>query len=262
MRLGLIFRKFVVHREYACRRSILGSESVASSDDCIDLSSLGGKSSDNIHVERLTKRSGFLCTVKNSDLLDSCGNSFNELLGRERTIETYLYKTDLLTLCSEVIDDFFRDVVDRTHGDDDAFCVRSAIVVEQTVISAEFGIDLVHVLFYDCRNCIIESIVGLTMLEEDIIVLVRAAHNGMLGVECALTECGDRIHITHFLEVLIVPYFDVLKFMRRAESVKEVEEGNTALDSSKMRYRRQVHDFLGVCLCEHRKTGLTAGHHV
>ena len=50
--------------------------------------------------------------------------------------------------------------------------------------------------------------------------------------------------------------------MRGAETVKEVQEGNAALDRGQVGDGAEVHDFLHVALGQHGKASLTAGHHV
>ena len=97
------------------------------------------------------------------------------------------------------------------------------------------------------------------MLEEDIAVLVRAAHYGALGVESSLAESLNSVHIAHFLEILIVPDLDLLDLVRGAEAVEEVDEGNSALDRCKVSNSAEIHNFLRVGLCKHCKAGLTAG---
>ena len=100
------------------------------------------------------------------------------------------------------------------------------------------------------------------MLEEDIAVLVRAAHSRALGIQGVLTERVHGVHIAHFLQVVVIPDGDFLNLVRSPEAVEEVDKGNLALDGGQMRYRAEVHDFLHVALAEHSETGLTAGQHV
>ncbi len=84
----------------------------------------------------------------------------------------------------------------------------------------------------------------------------------MLGVEGALAERLYGVHVNHVLEILIVPYLDLLKLVGGAEAVKEVDERNTTLDRGKVRHGAEIHDLLHVGLCEHGKAGLAAGHNV
>ena len=95
------------------------------------------------------------------------------------------------------------------------------------------------------------------MLEEDITVLVRAAHYGTLGVESALSERLNSVHVAHLLEVFVIPDLDLLYLVRGTEAVEEVDEGNASLDCSEVRNSAEVHDLLRVGFCKHCETGLT-----
>ena len=61
-----------------------------------------------------------------------------------------------------------------------------------------------------------------------------AAHGGVLRIESSLAEGPDCVHVTHVLEILVVPNGDLLYLVGGAEAVKEVEEGNAALDGCKV----------------------------
>ena len=100
------------------------------------------------------------------------------------------------------------------------------------------------------------------MLEEDVAVLVRTAHLGVLGVQGLGTERLDSLHVAHFLQVLVVPLLDLLDLVRGTETIEEVHEGNVTLDSGQVSNRGQVHDLLGVALGQHGKAGLTNSHNV
>ena len=97
------------------------------------------------------------------------------------------------------------------------------------------------------------------MLEEDVAVLVGAAHDRALGVERAFAEGLDRVHVDHPGQVVVVPDLDLLDLVGGAEAVEEVDEGDAALDGGQVRHGAQVHDLLRVALGEHREAGLAAG---
>ena len=137
--------------------------------------------------------------------------------------------------------------------------VGRAVVVEQIVVGADLGVDLVHVLFDDGGQGVVGLVASLTMLEEDVAVLMAAAGHGVLGVQRAGAELGHGVHVAHFLEVLVVPLLDLLDLVRGAETVKEVDEGHAALDGRQMRHGGQVHDLLRVGLAQHGETGLAGG---
>ena len=100
------------------------------------------------------------------------------------------------------------------------------------------------------------------MLEEDVVVLMRATRVRMLGVEAVVAESLDCVHIDHICEIGVIPLGDLLNLMGGAEAVEEVEERHMALDGSKMRYRSEVHDFLDVALGEHGEARLTTTHDI
>ena len=62
------------------------------------------------------------------------------------------------------------------------------------------------------------------MLEENIAVLVGAAHHGALGVEGALAEGLHGVHVHHVGQILVVPDGDLLDLVGGTEAVEEVHE--------------------------------------
>ena len=100
------------------------------------------------------------------------------------------------------------------------------------------------------------------MLEEDVAVLVRAAHGGTLGVQSALAEGLNSVHVDHLSQILVVPNSDLLDLVGGTEAVEEVDEGDAALDGGQVSHRSQVHDLLHVALSQHSKASLAAGHNV
>ncbi len=100
------------------------------------------------------------------------------------------------------------------------------------------------------------------MLEEDVAVLVAAAHGGALGVQGVGAEGVDGIKVAHLGQVLVVPGRHLLDLVGGPEAVEEVDEGHLALDGGEMGHGSQVHDLLGIVLAEHGEAGLAAGHDV
>ena len=140
--------------------------------------------------------------------------------------------------------------------------VGSAVVVEELIVGAQLLVDLAHVLLNDGGDRVVVLVAGLTVLEEHIAVLVRTAHDRMLGVQGALAERLHRVHIHHILQIVVIPDGDLLDLVGGTETVKEVDEGDAALDGGQMGHGGQVHDLLHIALCQHGKAGLAAGHDV
>ena len=260
--LRLSLGQLLVYSEYGSRRRVLGAQTVTAAGYDLVGDACVSQSGNNVHVERLALGARLLGAVEDCDLLRGLRDSCDQLVSAERTVQANLDQTDLLAVCVQVVDDFLCNVADRAHSDDNAVCVSSAVVVEQLVVGAELGVNLAHVLLYDARNCLVVLVGCLTMLEENVAVLVRAAHHCVLRIQSALAECFNSIHVAHFLQILVIPNLDLLDLVGGTEAVEEVDERNAGLDGSQVSYCGQVHNFLRIGLCEHGKAGLTACHNV
>ena len=75
------------------------------------------------------------------------------------------------------------------------------------------------------------------MLEEYVSVLMGSSHVRMLWVESVIPECLDSFHVTHILQVIVVPNGNLLDFVGCSEAIEEVDEWNLAADCCKMSYR-------------------------
>ena len=259
--LHIVLLKLVVDSKYACGRRILRAETVAAADDLDVLAGICN-CGDNIEVQRLALCAGLLGAVENGYLLDCLGQSCKQLVCSPGTVQSYLDKTDLLALGGEVIYNFLCNIADRAHSNDNTVSIGSAVVVEQLIVRTELFVYLAHVLLDYLGDGFVILVGSLTVLEEDISVLVRAAHGGMLGVKCSVTEGLDGVHVAHFLKIFVIPNGDLLDLVRGTEAVEEVYKRNSALDSGKMSNGSKVHDLLNIALAEHCKAGLAAGHDI
>ena len=70
----------------------------------------------------------------------------------ERSVQSDFYETIFAALGVQIVNGLFDGVTDRTHGNDHMLCISSAVVVEQFVVSANFLVDFVHILFYNFGN--------------------------------------------------------------------------------------------------------------
>ena len=124
------------------------------------------------------------------------------------------------------------------------------------------GVDLVHVVLDHIGQRVVGAVAGLTVLEEDIAVLVAAACMRMLGVQRVIAERLDGIHVAHLGEIGVIPHGNLLDLVGGAEAVEEVDERRATLDGREVCHGRKIHDLLDIALGEHGKAGLTAGHDV
>ena len=149
-----------------------------------------------------------------------------------------------------------------THDNDQVFRVFRSIVIEQMIFTAGDLADLGHVILYDFRNRFIIFVDSFAALEVGIRILGGTPHHRSVRVQAPLTERLHCIPVQHFRIILIIKYFDLLDLMRGTESVKEVQEGNAALDGSQMGHAGEVHNFLHAAFRQHGETGLAAGQYV
>lgn len=150
----------------------------------------------------------------------------------------------------------------RTHGDDDHVGVLRSVIVEQMVLAARDLADLAEVVFHDVWYGFIIFVDGFAGLEIDIRVLRRAADDGVVRIQRALTEGLDGFPVEQFRVIRIIKDFDLLDFVGCTEPVEEVQEGHAGLDGGQMCHAGQVHDFLHAAGSQHGETGLAAGHDV
>ena len=259
--LGRILLQLIVDRKHGRGRRVLAAEAVTAADDG-RLHAGVGQSGDNIHVERFADGAGLLRAVEDCDLLGGSRDGRDELVRAERTVQANLHEADLFAVGVHVVDNFFRDVADGAHGDDDTISVGSAVVVEELIVGAELFVDLAHVLLDDCGQRVVVLVAGLTVLEEDVAILVAAAHGRMLRIQRVGTERLDSLHVAHFLQVGVIPHGDLLDLVGGTETIEEVQERDLAFDRGQMRDGGQIHDFLRVRLAEHSEAGLATGHDV
>ena len=171
-------------------------------------------------------------------------------------------QTDLFAFCVQIIDRLFNDITDRAHGDNDPVSVFGAVIIEQVIFATSQFADLAHIVFDNPGNRFVIRVGYLALLEVNIRVLRSAAYHRMIRVQRPAAEGIEGILIDQFRQVIIIHHFDFLRFMRSAESVKEVQERDASFDRSQMGYRSQIHDLLHAALGKQGKSGLPGCHYV
>ncbi len=248
----------VVYSNDLLRSGILGSKSVTSAKDLDSVELASAECFNNIQEQRLANGTRLLCTVKYGNLLYRIRDCVNQCLSGERSVQTYLYNTNLAALSHQVIDGLLDTVAYRTHSYDNLICIRSAIVVEQLVVCSDLGIYHIHVLLNDSGHFIIEAVACLTGLEEDIRILGGSHFLRVLRVQSVCLELLQSLDIDHVSQILIIPGLNLLKLVGCTESIKEVDEWKMSGDSCCMSDRRQIHNLLYRRFAEHSSAGLAA----
>ena len=181
------------------------------------------------------------------------------MLAAEGAVEADLDEAGLFAAGTLIIDDFLDGLADRAHGDDDLLGIGIAVVIEEVIIAADHGVDLIHVVLHHAGEGIVELIGDLALLEEDIGVLGTAAQHGAIGGKPAVPEGIHRGAVQKGLQLLIAPHLDLLDLVGGTEAIEEVQKGDAALDGREVGDGGQIHDLLHAAGAQHGKAGLPAG---
>ena len=65
-------------------------------------------------------------------------------------------QTNLFALSHLIVDHFADSFGNRTHSDDDVFCIGSTIVSERFVFATGNLRDFLHIIGYDIGHCIVD----------------------------------------------------------------------------------------------------------
>ncbi len=84
----------------------------------------------------------------------------------------------------------------------------------------------------------------------------------MIRRERALAVLDHAIHVDHGAHVVFIQHLDLADFVRSAEAIEEMQEGNARLERGGMRDQCQVHGLLHGVRAEHGPSGGAAEHDV
>jgi len=229
--LGLLSLQVLEDSADAARSVLLATETITATDDVrMRLNVVEGH--DDIEEERLTRGSGLLSTLDDSDALDALGDSLKEVLSAPWAEETDLDETPLLALLlNEGVESLLSGGDTSTHHDDDALRLGVTVVLEDVVLTAEDLLNLSHVLLDDLRELVVEVVMVLLILEEDIRALNSTNEVGVERVKSTVTETLDSLTIDHLSDSVVLRELDLADLVRSAETIEEVHERHTTLKS-------------------------------
>ena len=175
----------------------------------------------------------------------------------------YAYETHLFTLLfTEIVDGFARSFSGRTHEDNHAIGFGVTIIVEETILATCDARDFVHVFFYNFRHSLVEGVRTFAVSKEGFGVFSHTASHRTLRREGAIAEIRESLLVNEGLQILSFEHFNLLDFMRSAETIEEVHERHASFDRSQVSHTSQVHHFLHRTFCQHGETCLTSRHYV
>ena len=225
------------------RRRVLGTQSIPASDNPDAASALLDDRAD-IRIERLTGCAGFLDAVQNGDALHGRRQCRKKMLRGERAVQVDVNESGLLSGRIQRINGQPRRIGCGSHEDHDLLGVRTAVIIKQMIASSDHPVQFVEYGLNSARYGLYVQVGRFLALEENIRIDRRAAGRGMLRIQGVLPESGDRLPVHQRLQFLVVRRFDLLNFMRRPETVKEMQERDPAVDRGQVGRSPQVHDLL------------------
>ena len=244
-----------------CRRNVFRRQAIATGQNSNVLFDVR-YSSANIFVKRFAQSTRFFRAVHNGDRADRIRHSFHEVFEGERAIETYLEEADFFAVFAEFIDRFLDCAGNGTHSDDDVFSIGSPVVIEEVVRTARQFTDLIHVVLNNVRQTLVPEVVSFAGLEEHIRVGNGTAHDRMFRIEARVFEIIKCFAVDQFAQFFGRQHLNLLNFVRRPETVKEVHERYAAFDRCQVSDSSEVSTFLNAGTAEHGPTGVATAHNV
>jgi hypothetical protein len=152
-----------------------------------------GQGGDDVEVQRLADRSGFLGAVQHPDRVGGVGEHGKERLGWEWPVQTHLHHANALTACCESGGGLGGGLRTGTHQDQHPFGLGVSRVVDDVHPPAGACGQLHHQVVDDLRHPGIERVHRLPALEVGIGVLCGAADEGPLRRHAASSMVLDQI---------------------------------------------------------------------
>ena len=180
----------------------------------------------------------------------------------KRPVQPHLQHADFFALFDEIIHRFVRRFAAGTHQHDDALGIGRADVIEQLVGAAHDLGELVHRLLHDLRAGGVKRIARLAALEKDVGILRRAAQHRLVGRHRPRAMFGNQFVVNQRAQIGIGQHLDLRHFVRGAEAVEEMHEGNSRPQRGRLRNQREIRGLLHAGRAEHGPAGRAAGHDV
>ncbi len=265
MLLGLRFLHLGEHGHHHRRRELFRRETVAAADDArhrrARTASDGFRQRrDDVLVEWFTARAGFLGAVEHRDRAHRLWQGCEQVLGGERSVKPDVHEADAFGV--QRVDRLRHGVGAGAHQDDDPFCVRVAVIVEQPVLPARDVAEALHGALDDGRCGVVVTVDGLARLEIHVGVLRGAADERVIRVQRAVAMLVDELVVHHRAHLLFGDELDLADFVRGTEAVEEMDEGEARFQRGCVADQREILRGLHGRRGEQAETGRARRHDV
>ena len=230
---GTFFAQFIKDRLHHRRSKLFRRQSIASGDHgwfdrerWIRSGARLSQRSHHVKIERITWRSRFFGAIEHGDPARCLRQRRQESRLGKRPIESDFEDADFLAAAGQLFHGLVHRFGARAHNHDHAFGCRVSFVVEQVVLTAGAFGEPLHRALNDVRAVVIKHVSRLARLEEHIRVLRRAAHYRFVGSKRAPAMLFDCRFGDQAAQVIVAEFVNLADFVRRAEAIEKMEEGN------------------------------------
>jgi hypothetical protein len=179
---------------------------------------------DHVLVQRLARGARLLRAIQYGDGTHGRGEDGQEVTQGKRPEQPHLQQPDTLAARHQPVHGLAGGASARPHQHHDAFRLRRAGVLEQTVATSRARLETRHRGFHHTGDTPVEQVRGLAHLEVHVRVLRRSADERVIGVEGARAVRDHELVIHQRPQVVVREHVDAVDLVRRPEAVEEVHE--------------------------------------
>ena len=161
-----------------------------------------------------------------------------------------LYNANLFAFSAKEVNNFFNGFGYGTHSYDNILSLGITIIVKGLVITAGKLGNLLHVIGNNIGNRIIEGVASFSCLEENVRILSCTSCYRMLRAQRTAAEILNGFPVNQLGQIVIFQHVNFLNFRGGSETVEEMQERHTTLNSRKMGYTGNIHYFLNAARCQ------------
>ncbi len=184
------------------------------------------------------------------------------MFDRERPVQSHLDQPNFLAARIQGFHSFLGSLRPGAHHDENPLRIRRPDIVKQPIRPPDHFGKLVHLGLHLVGTAVVKRVRGFTDLEEHVGILRRAAQDRVVGRQRPLAVFENALHVDERPQVVFGQHFDFVHFVRSAEAVEEMQEGNSRLERGRVRNQSQVHGFLHGIRAQHRPAGGATEHDV
>ena len=260
--LRLVQQQVIVHRLHHAGGCVFSRQAEAAAHNAVELPAGVHQHGFHIQIQRLTSGAGFLGAVQNRHPGHRLRQGFEKILSGKGPEQMHGDHAHLAATGVEVVHRFPQGLGTGAHGHHALRSIDRAVILVGGVVTACQFVDLVHIVGHDAWDGVIVAVGCLASLEESLAGSRGTTDAGVLRVQAVTAEGVDLVEIHQGTQIFIIQDIDFLHLVGGAETIKEVHECVTRLNSGQMRHHAQIHSLLRTGRSQHSLADGAAGHDI